>query len=93
MDRVLPAPNDDPRMDIVRTPDPSRLPQPAWRLIGFASIGVGTGLFSAEVPFVILAAAFLPALIALVVIASQATAPPHIQSARVEQTSRSRARR
>lgn len=60
----------------VRTPDPTRLPQPGWRLLGFASIGLGTGLFTAEMPIVVLAAAFVPALIALVVIAAQATISP-----------------
>ncbi len=58
----------------VRTPDPSRLPQPGWRLIGFASIGLGTGLYSAEMPFVVLVVALVPALLAMVVIATQATA-------------------
>lgn len=62
----------------VRTPDPTRLPQPGWRLLGFASIGLGTGLFTAEMPIVVLAAAFVPALIALVVIATQATISPSI---------------
>jgi hypothetical protein len=62
----------------VRTPDPSRLPQPGWRLIGFASIGLGTGLYTADVPFVALAAALLPALVAIVVIATQGTAAPPI---------------
>ena len=57
----------------VHTPEPARLPQPGWRLIGFASIGLGTGLFTADVPFVVLAAALIPALIALVVIAAHAT--------------------
>ncbi len=61
-----------------RTPDPSRLPQPGWRLIGFASIGLGTGLFNADVPFVVLAAALLPALIAMAVIAAHSTASPPI---------------
>jgi len=42
--------------------------------MGFASIGLGTGLFSADVPFFLLAAAFVPAVIAMVVIASQAGA-------------------
>lgn len=66
----------------VRTPDPTRLPQPGWRLLGFASIGLGTGLFTAEMPFVVLAAAFVPALIALVVIAAQATiSPPYAERA------------
>jgi hypothetical protein len=64
------------------TPDPSRLPQPGWRLIGFASIGLGTGLFNAEVPLLVLAAAWLPALIAMAVIATRATiAPPIAQPA------------
>jgi hypothetical protein len=58
----------------VHTPDPPRLPQPGWRLIGFASIGVGTGLYTADMPFVVLAAALVPAVIAFVVIAAQATA-------------------
>jgi hypothetical protein len=58
----------------VRTPDPDRLPQPGWRLIGFASIGLGTGLYSAEVPVIVLALALLPAVIAMVIIAAQATA-------------------
>ena len=62
----------------VRTPDPARLPQPGWRLIGFASIGLGTGLFTAEVPFVVLAVALVPALIAMVIIAAQATVSPPI---------------
>jgi len=57
-----------------RTPGPSRLPQPGWRIIGFASIGLGTGLYTADMPFVILAAAFVPAAIAFAVIAAQATA-------------------
>ena len=63
----------------VRTPEPTRLPQPGWRLIGFASIGLGTGLFTAEVQFVFLAAALVPALIAMVVIAAQATISPPIE--------------
>lgn len=62
----------------VHTPDSSRLPQPGWRLIGFASIGLGTGLFTADVPFVVLAAALVPALIAMVVIAARATVGPPI---------------
>jgi hypothetical protein len=62
----------------VRTPDPSRLPQPGWRLIGFASIGMGTGLYTADVPFVALAAALVPALVAIVVIATHGTASPPI---------------
>ena len=62
----------------VRNPDPSRLPQPGWRLIGFASIGVGTGLFNAEMPLLVLAAALIPALIAMAVIAAQATFSPTV---------------
>ena len=53
----------------IRTPDSPRLPQPGWRLLGFASIGLGAGLFTADAPFVVLAAAFVPALIAMIVIA------------------------
>lgn len=62
----------------VRTPDPNRLPQPGWRLIGFASIGLGTGLYTAEVPFVALVAALVPALVAIVAIAAQANVSPPI---------------
>jgi hypothetical protein len=62
----------------VRRPDPTRLPQPGWRLIGFASIGLGTGLYTADVPFVALAAALLPALVAMVVIATHGAASPPI---------------
>lgn len=69
----------------VRAPDPARLPQPGWRLIGFASIGLGTGLFSAEVPFVVLAAALVPAVIVMVIIAAQAAVyPPIAERARRE---------
>lgn len=57
----------------VRTPDPARLPQPGWRLIGFASIGLGTGLYSAEMPVIVLVVALVPAVIAMVVIAAQAS--------------------
>jgi len=46
--------------------------------MGFASIGLGTGLLSADMPFPVLAAAFIPAVIALVVIAAQAAAPSPI---------------
>lgn len=53
----------------IRTPDSPRLPQPGWRLLGFASIGLGAGLFTADAPFVVLAAAFVPALVAMMVIA------------------------
>jgi hypothetical protein len=55
----------------IRTPDSPRLPQPGWRLLGFASIGLGAGLFTADAPFVVLAAAFVPALVAMMVIAVQ----------------------
>jgi hypothetical protein len=60
----------------IRTPDSPRLPQPGWRLTGFASIGLGAGLFTADVPFVVLAAAFIPAMISMVVIAAQAARVP-----------------
>jgi hypothetical protein len=55
----------------VRSPEPIQLPQPGWRIIGFASIGVGTGLYTADMPFLVLAAAFVPALIAFAVVAAQ----------------------
>ena len=57
----------------IRTPDSPRLPQPGWRLTGFASIGLGAGLFTADAPFIVLAAAFVPALISMIVIAADAT--------------------
>lgn len=57
----------------IRTPDAPRLPQPGWRLTGFASIGIGAGLLSADAPLAVLAAAFIPALISMIVIAAQAT--------------------
>jgi hypothetical protein len=60
----------------IRTPDSRRLPQPGWRLTGFASIGLGAGLFTADVPLVLLAAAFIPAVASMVVIAAQATRAP-----------------
>ena len=77
----------------IRTPDSPRLPQPGWRLTGFASIGLGAGLFSADAPFVVLAAAFIPAVASMVVIASEATrAPRPAEPARhaVEELSRTR---
>ena len=61
----------------IRTPDSPRLPQPGWRLTGFASIGLGAGLFAADAPFVVLGAAFIPAAISMVVIAAQETRAPH----------------
>jgi hypothetical protein len=57
----------------IRTPESPRLPQPGWRLTGFASIGLGAGLFTADAPFIVLAAAFVPALISMIVIAAGAT--------------------
>jgi len=62
----------------IRTPDSPRLPQPGWRLLGFASIGLGAGLFTADAPFALLAAAFLPALIAMIVIAVKGATVPAI---------------
>lgn len=62
----------------IRTPDSPRLPQPGWRLTGFASIGLGAGLFTADAPFVVLAGSFVPALISMVVIAAQATRAPSV---------------
>ena len=60
----------------IRTPDSPRLPQPGWRLTGFASIGLGAGLFTADAPLVVLAAAFIPAAASMLVIAAQATRAP-----------------
>lgn len=62
----------------IRTPDSPRLPQPGWRLTGFASIGLGAGLFAADAPLVALAAALIPAVISMVVIATQATRVPFV---------------
>jgi hypothetical protein len=62
----------------IRTPDSPRLPQPGWRLLGFASIGLGAGLFTADAPFVVLAVAFVPALIAMVVIGVAGATTPTI---------------
>jgi len=62
----------------IRTPDSPRLPQPGWRLVGFASIGLGAGLFTADAPFVLLGAAFLPALISVIVIAVHASTAPSV---------------
>ena len=67
----------------IRTPDSPRLPQPGWRLIGFVSIGLGAGLFTADAPSVLLGAAFLPALISVIVIAVHAGTTPSV----VERTS------
>lgn len=60
----------------IRTPDSPRLPQPGWRLTGFASIGIGAGLFTADAPMAVLAAAFVPALISMIVIATHAARAP-----------------
>lgn len=62
----------------IRTPDSPRLPQPGWRLLGFASIGLGAGLFTADAPFVVLAGAFVPALISMIVIAVRGATGPAI---------------
>lgn len=42
-------------------------------LTGFASIGLGAGLFTADAPLLVLAAAFIPAVISMIVVAAQAT--------------------
>jgi len=73
----------------IRTPDSPRLPQPGWRLLGFASIGLGAGLFAADAPFVVLAAAFVPALIAMIVIGVQgATIPTTDERTTVQEVAR-----
>jgi hypothetical protein len=77
----------------IRTPESPRLPQPGWRLTGFASIALGAGLFTADAPFLVLSAAFLPAVISMVVIAAQATRAPGVAeraSRAVEEISRTR---
>jgi hydrogenase/urease accessory protein HupE len=63
----------------IRTPDSPRLPQPGWRLLGFASIGLGAGLYTADAPFILLAAAFVPAMIAMTVIAVAGATVPSIE--------------
>lgn len=45
------------------------LPQPGLRLMGVTSLGLGAGLYSAEAPLMILVLAFIPALVAMIVIA------------------------
>lgn len=57
----------------IRTPDSPRLPQPGWRLTGFASIAIGAGLMTADAPLAVLAAALVPGLISMIVIAAHAT--------------------
>lgn len=53
-----------------RPPDPPvELPQPGLRLMGIASLGLGAGLYSAEAPVLVLVLAFVPALVAMAVIA------------------------
>jgi len=54
------------------------LPPPGWRLVGVASIGLGSGLYTADMPFVVMALAFVPAVIAMAVIAVQATLMPEV---------------
>lgn len=63
----------------IRTPDSPRLPQPGWRLLGFASIGLGAGLYAADTPFIILGAAFVPAIISMIVIAVAGASVPSIE--------------
>ena len=62
----------------IRTPDSPRLPQPGWRLTGFASIGIGAGLLTADAPLAVLAAALVPALVSMIVIAAHATRGPDV---------------
>ena len=60
-----------------RTPtrrhSPGALPQPGLRLLGIASIGVGSGLYNSSLPPEILILAFAPAVIAILVIAVHST--------------------
>lgn len=67
----------------------SKLPQPGLRLVGIASLGVGTGLFSASTPPEVLAVAFAPAVVALVVVALRSTfAGPASTGAELEEIRR-----
>lgn len=68
-----------------RTRAVAALPQPGWRLVGVASIGLGAGLYSADVPFVILALACVPALIAMAVITVQGTMASVISEVRQDE--------
>ena len=49
------------------------LPQLSLRLVGIVSIGLGTGLTTADVAPAVVVAAFLPAVVALVVVAVRAS--------------------
>ena len=59
--------------NLTRGHSPEALPQPGLRLLGIASIGVGSGLFNSSMPPEILVLAFAPAVIAILVIAVQST--------------------
>jgi hypothetical protein len=61
-----------------RTRPADALPQPGWRLVGVASIGLGSGLFTADMPFEVMALAFVPAVVAMAVIAVKATLVPEV---------------
>jgi hypothetical protein len=52
---------------------PDAMPQPGLRLLGLASIGVGSGLFNSSMPPEVLVLAFAPAVLAILVIAVQST--------------------
>lgn len=64
---------------------PAALPQPGLRLMGVASLGLGAGLYSAEAPLPVLVLAFVPALVAMMVIAVRSSvAGPVAARAEVE---------
>lgn len=69
--------DEDPQTDwgvrVTGRTSPGTLPQPGLRLMGVASIGVGSGLFGASASVEVLALAFAPALIALIAVAVQST--------------------
>lgn len=60
----------DPDERSARHPaDDAEMPQPWLRLMGVASIGLGTGLYSAAAPIEVQVVSFAPAVAALLVIA------------------------
>ena len=48
--------------------DRSPLPQPGWRILGVASIGIGSGLYTASAPPALLVLAVAVAAVALVAV-------------------------
>lgn len=56
------------RLDGTGDPAPRPLPQPGWRLLGVASIGIGSGLYTASAPPALLLFTLAVTAIALLVI-------------------------